>query len=217
MADYGRQAQVLDQTFPERLISATANDKLDEDELKERMSQLDIRTDELRSLGFLDEKAAHPFDIQALRDMDDWQAQVMTLYVRDIEDKLKALGKLAERAQLLLDNINGKFQNKKIYLDRKEGLVAKDTGGQKLPLESLSSGEQHELVLHYNLLFRVPSNTVVLIDEPELSLHVAWQKKFLSDLEGIINLSGFDAIVATHSPFIAGDKDDLMVRLGEPP
>ena len=85
-----------------------------------------------------------------------------------------------------------------------------------LLLDSLSSGEQHELVLHYDLLFRVPSNTIVLIDEPELSLHVAWQKRFLSDLVDIVKLSGFDALIATHSPFIVGAREDLMVGLGDP-
>ena len=65
------------------------------------------------------------------------------------------------------------------------------------------------------LLFRVQPNTVVLIDEPELSLHVGWQKRFLPDLVEIVQLSGFDAVVATHSPFIVGDRDDLLVPLGD--
>lgn len=77
------------------------------------------------------------------------------------------------------------------------------------------SGEQQELVLHYDLLFRVPSNTIVLIDEPELSLHVAWQKRFLPDLLKIVELSNFDALVATHSPYVVGDRGDLMVGLGD--
>ena len=47
----------------------------------------------------------------------------------------------------------------------------------------LSSGEQHELVIIYELLFRTDNNAIILIDEPELSLHVDWQAKFLSDLQ----------------------------------
>ena len=93
--------------------------------------------------------------------------------------------------------------------------MAQGDGDKKLSLHSLSSGEQHELVLHYDLLFKTPPNTVVLIDEPELSLHVAWQKKFLPDLMEIVQLSGFDAVVATHSPYIVGERDDLMVGLGD--
>ena len=94
--------------------------------------------------------------------------------------------------------------------------MLKGENGETVGLESLSSGEQHELVLHYELLFRVRTNTVVLIDEPELSLHINWQKQFLPDLLDTVQLSGIDAVIATHSPFIAGYRDDLMVRLGDP-
>ena len=211
MAAYGRQAQTLDQTFPQRLVSATA--QLSQDELRDRMAALDKKTEEFKSIGILDETPSHPFDADSLRDMDSTQARVMTLYVRDTEGKLAALDDLASRTRLLLDNVNGKFRNKQVRLDQNSGLVAEMEGGSPLQLEALSSGEQHELVLHYDLLFRVRPNTVVLIDEPELSLHVGWQKKFLPDLKQIVELSGFDAVVATHSPFIVGDEDDLMVAL----
>ena len=138
----------------------------------------------------------------------------MTLYVQDTEKKLQVLGAFATRTRLLLENVNRKYRHKRIQLDREKGFVATSDSGQPLLLNSLSSGEQQELLLHYDLLFRVPSNTIVLIDEPELSLHVAWQKKFLPDLLKIVQLSNFDALVATHSPFVVGDRTDLMVGLG---
>ena len=138
----------------------------------------------------------------------------MTLCVHDTAQKLRVLDDLATRARLLLDNVNQKYRHKRIELDREHGFVAKSGSGQLLPLGSLSSGEQQELVLHYDLLFRVRSNTIVLLDEPELSLHVAWQKRFLPDLLKIVQLSNFDALVATHSPYVVGDRTDLMTGLG---
>ena len=211
MAAYGRRAQTLDQTFPERLISATA--QLSPDDLRDRMTTLYRKTEELKSMGLLDETPAHSFDADSLRDMDSTQARVMTLYVQYTEDKLAPLNDLANRTRLLLDHVNGRFRNKKIRVDRNNGLTAEMDGGSPLPLETLSSGEQRELALHYDLLFRVQRNTVVLIDEPELSLHVGWQKRFLPDLKRIVKVAGFDAVVATHSPFIVGNDDDLMVSL----
>jgi predicted ATP-binding protein involved in virulence len=77
----------------------------------------------------------------------------------------------------------------------------------------LSSGEQHELVMIYDLLFRVPDNALILIDEPELSLHVAWQKKFIPDLQEIQKLRSIQVIIATHSPQIINDRWDLAVEL----
>ena len=213
MVQYGRQSQQLDQSFPERLISAT--DRLTPKELLNRMLALDRKTAELSKIGILDESPKHPAPETDLAGIDDTRLRVMTLYVLDTEKKLGVFEELARRSGTLLENMNQKYRHKRIQVDREHGLVAVSDSGQQLPLESLSSGEQHELVLHYDLLFRVPPNTVVLIDEPELSLHVAWQKRFLPDLLQIVKLSEFDAVVATHSPYIVGDRSDLMIGLGD--
>src|SRR5690349_23978347 len=81
-----------------------------------------------------------------------------------------------------------------------------EPGGRPIDVESLSSGEQHELVLLFDLIFRVEKNTLVLIDEPELSLHPDWQMRFVEDLIAIAKNSEFDAVLATHSPYIIGPR-----------
>lgn len=212
MADYGRQAQSLDQSFPQRLLQRDASGgNLPVEEIRERMSTLDRKTGELKKIGILEETPMHPF--QVLDDIDTSQAGVMTLYVQDTEDKLQVLDDLAKRIRLLLESLNSKFRHKQVRVDPEAGLAVAGDDSDTLPLDSLSSGEQHELILHYDLLFRVPSNTVVLLDEPELSLHIEWQSKFLADLMAIVKLSHFDALLATHSPYIVGQRDDLMVEL----
>ena len=214
MAQYGRESQALDQSFPQRLMGPV--DELAVPELQDRMSKLDEKTADYKTMGILDKTPTHPFPVSSLGQIDHTQARVMTLYVQDTEKKLQVLGNLATRTRLLLKNVNEKYRYKKIQLDRERGFVATSDSNQPLSLSSLSSGEQQELVLHYDLLFRVPSNTIVLIDEPELSLHVAWQKKFLPELLAIVQLSNFDALVATHSPYVVSDRTDLMVGLGAP-
>ena len=209
MAEYGRQAQTMDQTFPQRLLHRSASSgSLSVEAIRTRMADLESKTEDLKDIGILE--GTDPFEVGDK--IDDSQAGVMTLYVEDTERKLQVLEDLASRAQLLLKSLNGKFRHKQIRVDRDEGLAVEGEH-ELLPLDSLSSGEQHELILHYDLLFRVQPNTVVLLDEPELSLHIEWQSKFLSDLMAIVKLSGFDALVATHSPHIVGDRDDLMVEL----
>ena len=47
-----------------------------------------------------------------------------------------------------------------------------------------------------------------MIDEPELSMNVVWQRNFLKDLQRIIELRKFDVLIATHSPQIIHDKWD---------
>ena len=211
MANYGRQSQALDQSFPQRLISAQKEMPIDDIQIG--MSELEEKTTDLMHIGILEETPVHPVQARALERIDPTEARVMTLYISDTRSKLAALASLADRSRLLLNIVNKKYSHKYIRVDRDRGLLAESDSREILALDALSSGEQHELVLHYDLLFRVRRSTIVLIDEPELSLHVAWQKRFLPDLIDIIQLSGLDALIATHSPYIIGDRTDLMVDL----
>lgn len=75
-----------------------------------------------------------------------------------------------------------------------------DSGGNALDLSVLSSGEKQVVSLFSHLYLDDSEGQIVVIDEPELSLSVPWQKRFLTD---ILNSRKCDFIVAvTHSPFI---------------
>ena len=99
-------------------------------------------------------------------------------------------------------------------IDPELGFVFKTSRGLSLSPENLSSGEQHELVLLYDLLFNVEPGTLVLIDEPEISLHVGWQQKFLSDVSDIARLTSLRFVVATHSPQIIHKWWERATALG---
>jgi predicted ATP-dependent endonuclease of OLD family len=71
-------------------------------------------------------------------------------------------------------------------------------------------------VLLFELLFEIEPATLVLIDEPEISLHIAWQAQFLDDLFEMAHLSQFDVLLATHSPDIIGKHWNLTVELKGP-
>jgi predicted ATP-dependent endonuclease of OLD family len=74
----------------------------------------------------------------------------------------------------------------------------------------LSSGEQHFFVLFFRLIFIDSNqNKLVLIDEPELSLHPRWQVRFIDDLERIREIASIDFILASHSPLIFQGHIDL--------
>ena len=70
-------------------------------------------------------------------------------------------------------------------------------------------------MLYFQLLFETAPDTLVMIDEPELSMNVVWQRNFLKDLERIIELRQFDVLIATHSPEVIYDKWDWTVPFGE--
>ena len=64
--------------------------------------------------------------------------------------------------------------------------------------------------------FKLSNVNVLLIDEPEISLHVAWQKEILDDLKKIVELNkNIQVIVSTHSPQIISGNLDIQIDLGE--
>ena len=100
-------------------------------------------------------------------------------------------------------------------VNMKDGFVFKVPTKEKLRADKLSSGEQNELILLFKLLFKSPANAIILIDEPEISLHIAWQQSFLEDMEAIATLTKVKLIIATHSPDIINGRWDLTTGLEE--
>lgn len=113
--------------------------------------------------------------------------------------------KYEPQIQAFRDIINRcEFANKQLEIDKRFGFrfVSNDELHTILALDQLSSGEKQMIIQVYELLFRAQSGTLVLIDEPELSLHMMWQMNYLKNLTQIAQLRGFQCIVATHSPQI---------------
>jgi excinuclease UvrABC ATPase subunit len=77
---------------------------------------------------------------------------------------------------------------------------------EKLRLSELSSGEAQVVVLLSYFAFLAKRGIPIVIDEPELSLHVQWQKNFVSAVKEVMP-EGCQTIMATHSPEICGAED----------
>ncbi|NUF39479.1 AAA family ATPase, partial [Acinetobacter lactucae] len=82
-------------------------------------------------------------------------------------------------------------------------------------IDLLSSGEQHLIILLGNLIFNTKFGTLILIDEPEISLHAAWQKKLLSLISEIANINKFNILIATHSFTLINGNWDNTIELAE--
>lgn len=82
-------------------------------------------------------------------------------------------------------------------------------------IERLSSGEKQLLILLIEALLQRQRPFVFLADEPELSLHIAWQRMIVRAIRDLN--PNAQIIVATHSPEIAGkfgnkimDMEDML-------
>ena len=89
--------------------------------------------------------------------------------------------------------------------------TALGTVGEAIASDKLSSGEKQMLsFLCYNAF---SENTAIFIDEPELSLHVDWQRLLLPTL--LEQGTGNQFFIATHSPFIYAKYPDKEIPLGD--
>ena len=98
--------------------------------------------------------------------------------------------------------------------------------GDEFDINELSSGEKQLFLRTLAIKMLNPENSIILIDEPELSLHPKWQQRIV-DVYRKIGKNN-QIIIATHSPHILGsvrkenimllDKDDdgkIVVRTGD--
>ncbi len=209
--NYATLSQSLDRSFPRRVINNASREPYDD--LEERLQDLDRRRTELMNAGILDTETEEPVALPEGGELDKSMAQILSIYADDNDRKLSSLSSLLRRITLFKELIDERFTTKDVRTNRANGIEV-TYQNRKVPIEALSSGEQHQLVLFFELLFEIKENALILIDEPELSLHVAWQKKFVGDLMKIIDLNKFDVILATHSPQLISRWTDLVVELG---
>lgn len=87
-------------------------------------------------------------------------------------------------------------------------------GDEIVAFDDLSSGEQHILSTTSQLLANLGERSVVLIDEPEISLHPDWQRQYIPSLLNTLTASPeTHAIIATHSHFLVSDVEEATGSL----
>jgi len=217
VAEFAESSQSLERTFPQRLmdrLAQSAGTPEAAESLEERLRALDSKRDLLSELGLLDQDTAAREP--KLRPTDTPAEDVLGLYLEDAARKLEYFDRYIPTVRAFTEIINRRFLHKTFRVAREDGFVIRDRSGLPLLPDQLSSGEQNELVLFYHLLFRTSPGCLFLVDEPEISLHVAWQKGYLRDLADALRAADCYALVATHSPQIIHDRWDLTVELGEP-
>lgn len=74
--------------------------------------------------------------------------------------------------------------------------------------DDASSGEKNIIYSVFAIEDNIESNSVILIDEPEISLHPNWQMKYIGFLKKIFKkYSSCQFVIATHSPYLVSDLD----------
>jgi predicted ATP-binding protein involved in virulence len=216
LAESAALSSSLDRSFPFRLVQQGLDSEVSDDQLRDKQIQVEAKRSRLIAVGLLDQDGENFDEFRLSQAVDDRTKSVLAFYFGDVSRKLDVYSDMADKIELLTAIVNQRFQYKSMTVNKDKGFVFTTSKGDELSPKDLSSGEQHELVLFYELLFSIKPGSLILIDEPEISLHIAWQMEFLRDLRKTTALSDFDALIATHSPQIINDRWDLTVELRGP-
>ena len=122
-----------------------------------------------------------------------------------------------ERVTRLVDICNKYLSGKELYFDPRQFRIylqrrepSAEGGTEQIHPSDLSSGEKQIVSLFTHIYLSDGDGYFVIIDEPELSISVPWQRTFLEDIVDSGYCHGLVAV--THSPFIFENSLDKYAR-----
>jgi hypothetical protein len=99
-----------------------------------------------------------------------------------------------------------------------KNIIFSDLNGLEISLNQLSTGEK-QVIYRVGYLLKNLNNLkggIVLIDEPEISMHPIWQAVLKDFIKGIFIDFDIQIIISTHSPFIfkeLNNNDEIVIKL----
>lgn len=128
---------------------------------------------------------------------------LMKMRADSYDSAANMIEKVKEYESQFIETVNALFRetNKKISLKTSGTPISLD--GNDLPLSALSSGEKQMLLVLLQVNLLMGREAIVLIDEPENSMHISWQSEFINILMKLNPNAQY--FITTHSPSIFGD------------
>lgn len=215
LSAYAAESRKHERNLPAQIVQAMQSEPDSPQELAQDVEQLqnEVRdmADSLARVGLLYEDpeqqlAQYPQDKTAI-----------LLAVREVyrvaRQRLEQLTALRTDLEFFVSFLNSRLSGKELVLNKEHGLSVLLDSGEMISPSQLSSGEQQLLALAYELLFETAPNSVVLLDEPELSLHVTWLKGLLSAFLEMAEKRRLQFIIATHAPSVFLGHNELEQSL----
>lgn len=184
----------------------------------QRLKEIAARSEELARLGLISRVDVSEMS-SLLRQMPQPRAaileQVVSPYVDAMTARFKALDWVASALEKFLRYLNTFYRNKQIAFDLHHGFVISGPNAVLDPA-MLSSGERHLLLLFCNVLVAEERPSLFIIDEPELSLNVRWQRLLIKALIDCVKDSHVSFIFATHSMELLAQHRRFVRKLETP-
>lgn len=191
------------------------------DEIKRALKNLGLSEKNDKSIidGFLNKKQKIEPNNNDKKSLEEYLIFIFVVYnltqIINLSNEMEASKKKEEEPIDKFISITNTFLksskfNKQIYLEH-NSLKIKNKNEDVMDLKALSSGEKQLLILLMETLLQKQDSTIYIIDEPELSLHVAWQRELVGS---ILKLNpNIQLIIATHSPEIVANYKHNIISM----
>jgi len=212
LSDYAAESREQEKNLPMKIVEAMQGEHdtaavlaADVENLQQEVRDL---ADSLARVGLFYEADPHEPFAEYPKDKSEILLAIREVY-RVTKIRLERLTALRSELEFFSSFLNSRFSGKQIELNQEDGITVRLSTGERIRPNDLSSGEQQLLALAYQLLFESPPDSLILLDEPELSLHVAWQKGLLSEFLEIAERLRLQFVIATHSPSVIAGHPEL--------
>lgn len=189
---------------------------IDSSRLESMFARIDDKTLPVEDKKRLIEKVQEMAGLNAVRQEDQviahFLSKLIQLYAeqeeseKNVRDFVKVCNEYLNGKELVYDNIKYTIYIRQAPELGEQLRMEQDT----LALQHLSSGEKQIVSLFSHIYLSGAASFFVVIDEPELSLSVPWQRRFLLDIVNSGLCGGL--IAATHSPFVWENQLEPFVR-----
>jgi len=140
---------------------------------------------------------------------------VLEAFIDTTAARFKALESIYRLTSTFVENLNWFYSGsgKRMAYDVVDGFAITSPIGKTLYPAWLSSGEKHLLMLFCHVLTARDKPSIFIIDEPELSLNVKWQRQLIDSLLDIVTGTGVQFVLATHSLELLSQHFDSVIEL----
>ena len=180
----------------------------------------DLKNLESMSMEFAEFKLNSVIDAGALSEIIDNAdqttlpavSQVLGPFLKGQRAKLDAVRKIYEKMRRFVDIVNEYLNDKNVVFDVFDGLAIRLEEGDLEP-DLLSSGERNLLLLFLNVFAIGNRSSLFIIDEPELSLNIKWQRGLIDSLLDLGQETESQFLLATHSIELLAKHWEYVVTL----
>ncbi len=139
---------------------------------------------------------------------------ILEPYIDGIRGRLDSLSNVQNVLSKFLDSINSYFSDKTISYNIDRGFIlTHNLLKEPIDFHTLSSGEKQLLHLFSNVITSSEQSTIFIIDEPEISLNVKWQRKLINTLLGFAINKRVQFIFASHSIELLSGNSNSVYKL----